>query len=134
MRTTMLRLLGVFCAAAALLAHHSPSAEFDMSKKTTVSGTLTKVDWVNPHINVFVDVKGGAGVEAWRLESNPPSWFRRVGTARADFAKAIGQTVTVEANRAKDGTTFGYMTKITFQDGASMELVSPDVANKDVSK
>lgn len=128
MRIICLRALALSALAGALWAHHSPSAEFDMTKKTVVTGTLTKVDWVNPHINVFVDAKGAAGTEAWRLESNPPSWFRRVGTARADFAKAIGQTVTVESNRAKDGTTFGYMMKITFQDGTSMELVAPDVA------
>ena len=129
MKTRILSALAMSAVATALWAHHSPSAEFDMTKKTVVTGTLTKVDWINPHINIFVEAKGGAGTESWRLESNPPSWFRRVGTARADFAKAIGQPVTIEANRAKDGTTFGYMSKITFQDGTSMELVSPDVAN-----
>jgi len=112
--------LGLFLAGATLWAHHSPSAEFDMTKKVTVSGTLTKIEWVNPHIFVYIDVKG----ESWRMESNPPSWFRRVGIGRSDLAKGVGQTVTAEGNRAKDGSAFAYMSKITFMDGTSLELVN----------
>jgi hypothetical protein len=111
-------------------AHHSTTAEFDVSHRMTLSGTLTKVDWVNPHIVVFIDAsdpKGaaGAGNVAWKFESNPPAWFRRVGVSRADFAKAIGQAVTVEGNRAKDGSRYGYLLKITYADGNSLELVIP---------
>lgn len=86
-------------------AHHSTTAEFDVQHRMTVSGTLAKVDWVNPHIVVFIDVKGEK--------------------SRADFAKAIGQTVTVEGNRAKDGSLYGYLLKITYADGNSLELVPP---------
>ena len=111
-----------------LSAHHSPTAEFDMSKRVTLTGTLTKVDWVNPHIVVFMEAKGRGGTEAWKFESNPPSWFRRVGVNRSDFSKAIGQTVTVEGNRAKNGSPYGYMSKVTFADGNSLELVSPQLA------
>ncbi|HXP88925.1 MAG TPA: DUF6152 family protein [Bryobacteraceae bacterium] len=112
-------------AATSLWAHHSPSAEFDMSKRITVSGTLTKVDWINPHITLAMDVKNESGkVESWSFESNPPAWFRRVGVGRADLAKAIGQTVTAEGVRAKDGSAFGYMQKITMPDGTSLELAS----------
>jgi hypothetical protein len=106
-------------------AHHSPSAEFDMAKRVTVAGTLTKVDWVNPHIVVFLDAKGADGnLENWRMESNPPAWFRRVGVSRNDLAKGIGQTVTVEGNRSKNGNLYMYMLKITFADGSSLELVN----------
>src|SRR5580704_17511285 len=78
-------------------AHHSPSAVFDMSKEFTMTGTLTKVDWINPHIEVYLDAKkSDGGVENWKFESNPPSWFRRVGLARDDIAKGLGQTVTIE--------------------------------------
>lgn len=105
-------------------AHHSPSAVFDMSKKFTLTGTLMKVDWINPHIVVYIDAKKDDGsVENWKFESNPPSWFRRVNMARDDFAKAIGQTVTVEGVRAKVGELYGYLLKITFPDGNSIELV-----------
>ena len=108
-------------------AHHSPSAEFDVTHRMTLSGTLTKIDWVNPHIVVFINAKdaGGGGNAAWKFESNPPAWFRRVGVSRADFAKAVGQMVTVEGNRAKDGSLYGYLLKITYADGNSLELVAP---------
>ena len=113
-------------ATAALWAHHSTSAEFDMAKKITLTGTLTKVDWVNPHIAMTMEVKGEDGkVETWGFESNPPAWFRRVGVGRADFAKAIGQTIKVEGVRAKDASFYGYLMKIVMPDGTSLELVSP---------
>ncbi len=114
-------------AAASLQAHHSPSAIFDMGKQIAVTGTLSKIDWINPHIVVTMDAKGDGGkIDRWTFESNPPSWYRSVGLARADFAKALGQTITVEALRARDGTLFGYMRKITLPDGTSLELVSGD--------
>jgi hypothetical protein len=111
--------------AVAVWAHHSPSAIFDMAKRISVTGTLTKIDWVNPHIVIAMESKGDGGqIDHWTFESNPPSWYRSVGLARADFAKAIGQTVTVEGVRAKDGTFYGYMQKIKLPDGTSLELVN----------
>jgi hypothetical protein len=108
-----------------LQAHHSPSAIFDMGKRIAVTGTLSKIDWINPHIVLTMDAKGEAGkIDRWTFESNPPSWYRSVGLARADFAKAIGQTVTVEALPARDGTLFGYMRKITLPDSTALELVN----------
>ncbi len=108
-------------AAGALWAHHSPSAEFDMHQKLSVSGTLTKVDWINPHIMFYLmDAKGAE----WRLESNPPAWFRRVGVARADFTPSLGQMVTMEGVPAKDGSHFGYINKMTLPDGRTLELTN----------
>ena len=116
--------LAVLFAASSLPAHHSPSAVFDMDKRFTLAGTLTQVDWINPHIVVFMDAKKDDGsVETWKFEGNPPSWFRRVGIARNDLAKAIGQNVTVEGSRAKDGSRYGYLLKVTFADGNSLELL-----------
>lgn len=114
----------VFVAMASLRAHHSPSAIFDMGKRISVTGTLTKIDWINPHIVIAMDAKSDGKVDRWTFESNPPSWYRSVGIARADFAKALGQTVTVEGVRAKDGSLFGYMQKIKLPDGTSLELVN----------
>lgn len=112
-------------AASSAPAHHSPSAIFDMSRRIAVKGTLTKIDWINPHIVLGVDAAGeGGATQHWVFESNPPSWYRSVGLARADFAKALGQTVTVEGVRARDGTLFGYMQKITMPDGTSLELIN----------
>ena len=112
-------------AIASLSAHHSPSAIFDMGKRITVTGTLTKIEWINPHIVVAMDTRSDGGkIDRWTFESNPPSWYRSVGLARADFAKAVGHTVTVEGLPARDGTLFGYMRKITLPDGTLLELVN----------
>ena len=113
----------LFLLAVPVPAHHSPTAVFDMEHQFTLTGTLAKVDWINPHIEVYLDAKKDDGsVENWKFESNPPSWFRRVNLARDDFAKAIGQTVTVRGVRAKAGGLYGYLLKITFADGNSIEL------------
>lgn len=120
-----------FCALVALAcsmapvpleAHHSPSAIFDMEHKFTMSGVCTAVDWVNPHIQLHMDVKDSSGkVTNWTLESNPPAWFKKAGVTRADVVKAVGQTITIEGLRAKDGSNYGYFLKITFADGSSVE-------------
>lgn len=124
-KTAIILTAALLLAVGSLWAHHSPSAEFDMSKRITVSGVLTKVDWINPHITLAMEVKNESGkVETWSFESNPPAWFRRVGVTRNDLAKAIGQTVTAEGVRSKDGSPFGYMQKITLPDGTSLELAT----------
>ena len=113
--------------AAALFAHHSTSAEFDMTKRISITGTLTKVDWINPHIAIQMEAKDESGkVQTWTFQSNPPAWYKRVGIGRADLAKGMGQTVTVGGVRAKDGSTFGYMLKISFADGTVLEVTTPD--------
>jgi hypothetical protein len=116
----------VLSTAASLWALHSPSTLFEMSKRFTLTGTVTDVDWVNPHIEVFIDARGGSGTEWWKFESNPPAWFRRAGVGRVDFAKAIGQTVTVQGVLAKDGSLDRYLQKITSPDGSALGLVNPD--------
>lgn len=117
-------ILALFVVAS-LSAHHSPSAIFDMGKRVAVTGTLTKIDWINPHIVIAMEAKSAGGkIDRWTFESNPPSWYRSVGLARADFAKAVGQTVTVEGLPARDGTLFGYMRKIILPDGTALELVN----------
>ena len=121
----------ILLATGTASAHHSPSSIFNMAEKVTMTGTLTQVDWVNPHIAVYIDVKkaDGSGVENWKFESAPPSWLKRVGVNSADFKKGIGQTVTVEGNRARDGSTYGFLQKITFADGNSIAMVSPNDIN-----
>ena len=118
--------VAVLISVTSLMAHHSPSAIFDMKKKITLKGSVTKVDWVNPHIVVYMDAKGDDGnVESWKFESNPPRWFTKVGVTRADFAQAIGQTVTVEVVKAIDGSKYGYLQKIVFPNGNSLSLLEP---------
>jgi len=112
-------------AVASLSAHHSLTAVFDMGQRIAVTGTLTKIDWINPHIVVAIEARGDGGkIDHWTFQSNPPSWYRSVGLARADFAKALGQTVSVEGVRAREEMLFGYLQKITLPDGTSLELIS----------
>lgn len=113
----------MLAAAASLWAHHSTTAVFDLGKKVQVTGTLNRVEWINPHISIYVDAHGEHGVEAWHFEGSPPAWFRRVGVNKNDIAKYQGQTITAEGSRAKDGSLYAYLQKITFADGSSLETV-----------
>ena len=117
--------VGLFFAATAvsLQAHHSPSAEFQVDKLIELKGVLSKVEWFNPHIHVYLDVKEASGnVSTWSFEGNPPNWFRRAGVKKEDIAKAVGQNVTIEGSPARDGSKLGYFKKITFSDGTFLRF------------
>lgn len=115
--------IAVLFSATSLMAHHSPSAIFDMKHPVSLKGSVTKVDWINPHIVLYMDAKADDGsVESWKFESNPPKWFNKVGVTRADFAQAIGQTVTVMIVKAQDGSKYGYLQKISFPNGNEISL------------
>jgi hypothetical protein len=112
-------LLAAFALLATLsaLAHHSFQAEFDANKAVTLKGTISKIDWINPHIYFYLDVKDDSGkVTNWTLESIPTGFMHRAGLTRGDFM--IGDNVTVLAYRAKDGTkAFGWVQELTFASG-----------------
>ena len=92
----------LFAAAAPLLAHHSFAAEYDSNKTVTVKGTINRLEWVNPHAYVFVDVKDANGkVSTWAFESLSPNALSRQGWNRNSLKQ--GEEVTVEAYMAKDG-------------------------------
>ena len=113
----MTRTLPARFALAALLAlvasstapaHHNMSATFDFNDRVTVTGTLSKIDWRNPHIEFLVDTKPAAGeAETWKYEGPAPSFFRERNVGKPDFEGAIGKQVTVEASRARDGSRWG---------------------------
>jgi hypothetical protein len=108
--------LALLLAAGTAWAHHSAVDVQD--KPVTMIGTLTKLDWRNPHIAFTLEVKGKDGqAESWIISTGPPSRFAMRKISKADFEKLIGQTLTVEASTARDGTRRGYTKKITFPDG-----------------
>jgi uncharacterized protein DUF6152 len=119
--------LALLSCALPVLAHHSFSAEFDASKTVTLRGVVSKVDWVNPHIWIYVDVKDDAGkTTTWALQSLPPLFFRGSGLTK-DVLLSNKQEVTVTANPAKDGTpASGFMTKLAYPDGHVFSMSAAD--------
>jgi len=130
MKRILLSVVASLLTGVALSAHHSFAAEFDINKPITLSGTVTKVEWVNPHVYVYLDVKDASGkVTSWSLSSLGPAAARRAGVTRANFGQ--GQTVTINGYHAKDNSNFAFMRKMTFADGHSVELwLGDDEAKK----
>jgi len=112
--------------AAPTFAHHSVSGQFDVKLKVVLTGTVEKVDWVNPHIYVHLKVTDAKGATAvWRLGSVPVGMARAAGVTKDDFL-AKGQTVKITAYPARDGTqNLGFLTRIDYPDGHYIAL-SPD--------
>jgi hypothetical protein len=98
-------------------AHHNMSAIFDFNNRVTMTGTLAKVDWRNPHIELFVDAKEGQQVQAWKLEGPSPGFFRDRDINKSDFEGAMGKGVTFEASRARDGSLSGLLRTMTLPSG-----------------
>lgn len=96
--------------------HHSFDAEFDRNKPLTLKGSVTRVDWGNPHIWVFMDVKDETGkVSNWGVEGGAPNALFRNGW-RKDSLK-VGDSVTVEGFRARDGSQRANANRVTLPDG-----------------
>ena len=109
--------------AGSASAHHNMSALFDFNDRVTLTGTMSKLEWLNPHIYVFVDAKGaGDTVEAWSVEGPSPGFFRTREINKSEFETAIGKAVTVEASRARDGSKSGLLRIITLPGGKVISL------------
>jgi hypothetical protein len=103
-------------AGVPLLAHHSFAAEFDASKAIRVTGTLTKVQWTNPHTYFYIDVKDENGsVSKWSCEAGAPGALSRRGFKRGDLK--LGDMVVVDGYRAKDGSRLMDARRVTLPDG-----------------
>jgi hypothetical protein len=99
-------------------AHHNMTANFDFNDRVTLTGTLMKVDWRNPHIYLEVEVKGSGGaVETWQVEGPPPGFFRVRDIGKADFDGTVGKNVTVELSRARDKSRKGLIRTLTLPNG-----------------
>src|SRR6267154_5828974 len=108
MRLRMLAWLSVLTVvmAVTVLAHHSAIAEYDLEKPVKVTGTVTKVEWSNPHIWFYVDVKNPDGsVTNWGFSGGAPGVLQRRGVSRTSMK--IGDEVVVQGYRAKDGSFNG---------------------------
>ena len=103
--------------AAPVLAHHSFSAEFNPDLPAEVTGALTKIEWVNPHVQFYMDVKGQNGeVEHWKVESGPTIHFHAAHLREDMFP--VGQILHMHVFMAKDGTKhFASMKDVTFVGG-----------------
>jgi Family of unknown function (DUF6152) len=119
--TRLLRLVPILFAALLVSlaqAHHNMTAVFDFNDRVTFTGTLTAVDWRNPHTYFTVEVKGAGGaIESWQSEGPAPSFFRIRDVGKADFEASVGKTVTVEVSRARDKSRFGLIRTFTLADG-----------------
>ena len=124
----------LFVAAAMMLArpvlaHHSFAAEFNVDDRAEVTGVITDIQWVNPHIYLTLDAKTkDGGAEQWKIESFPPLWFHRIGMSRASFP--MGETLTISGWRAKDHSNLLWIKTVKFSDGRQVAITGDDPAKE----
>ncbi len=128
MRTTLAMVfgpgLGLLLAAATATAHHAFSAEFDATKPVQLRGTITRMEWINPHSWIHLDVPGEDGsVESWMIEAGPAGVLVRRGWSKDSVAP--GTEVLVEGYRARDGSNRANGRDVTLPDGSRLFAGSP---------
>ena len=112
----LLTVIGLMFSAIPIFAHHSFAAQYDRSKPNTITGPVTKIEWINPHARFFVDVKDESGkIVSWEVELGPPASLMRRGWTRNSLR--VGETVTVNGFLAKDGSNLTNAQTVTMSDG-----------------
>ncbi len=106
---------GLIVAALPVLAHHSFSAEYDRAKTVQLKGTVTKVEWMNPHARFYLDVADGGKTTNWEFELGSPNGLMRQGWTRNSLK--IGDVVQVNGSQAKDGSNLVNATNVSFENG-----------------
>jgi hypothetical protein len=122
-RITALLLLAVGIAAPAL-SHHSVPGTFNIEKTVAIKGTIARIDWINPHIYIYVDVKEPSGtITTWKVETLPTNHMRRAGVTKEEILKdARAGEVTVHMYPAHLNKTAGFLLRLTFPEGHFMHL------------
>lgn len=129
MRKLLMALAGlcVLMAVAPAMAHHSFAAEFDENAPVSLKGSLSKMEWLNPHTWIYVDVKQPDGkVVTWAIEGAAPNGLIRRGLRKADFP--IGSELTIEGYKAKNGSPTANAKTVTFPDGRNFYLGASEPA------
>jgi|SRR5579863_8036738 hypothetical protein len=109
----------LFSAAAPVWAHHAFAAEFDADKPVKFKGTVTKMEWINPHAWIHIDVKGDDGkITPWMIEAAAPNSLLRRGWTKSSLL--AGTEILVEGYQAKDGANRANGSIITFTDGKKL--------------
>jgi hypothetical protein len=125
MRVACIVAFSLLAGTTWLAAHHSFAAEYDGDQPVTIAGTVARIDWRNPHIYLYVDVKDDkGGVAQWKIEGYPPNMLVRQGWQR-EVTMRVGDTVTVFGWRARANRTQAAGREVTFADGKKLNCGPP---------